>query len=102
VNALSKKLKDTTIQNQVITVYHTQVLLPQNNITDKIVQDLELAPVKSAISSKLSTTPYQEETKYLSTEYTSIKLINMLLSINQTPSELKEFWAKAKNEKEDT
>jgi hypothetical protein len=101
-DALSRKLEDTVAQDRLIATHRTQVLLPRDKITDEVVQDLELAPVEPAVSHELSTNLPQEKTRRVGTEYTSIELMDKLLSANRTFSELEELRAKAKNEKQGT
>jgi hypothetical protein len=52
-------------------------------------------PVELAVSCKLSTNSYQEGMRYASTEYTSIELIDKLLSTNYISFKLEELQAKA-------
>jgi hypothetical protein len=88
---LSRKLEDTTAQDQVIATYRTQILLPRDKITKEVVQDLQLAPVED------STDLYQDKEGY-----TSIELMDKLLHENRTSPKLEELRIKAKSEKEDT
>jgi len=57
-----------------------QVLLPRDKITEEVVQDLQLAPIKPSW-------------------YDSIELVDHLLSTNRTSSKLEELRVKACNEK---
>jgi hypothetical protein len=52
-------------------------------------------PIELAVSCRLSTNLYQEETRHVDTEYTSIELIDKLLSTNCISLELEELRAKA-------
>ena len=94
-DALSRKIKDTTTQSQVIATHRTQILLPQDKISDEVIQDLQLAPIASAISQEPSSSLQQN-----TAEYDSIELMDKLLSSNRTSLELEELRVKARTEKE--
>ncbi|KAH0553205.1 hypothetical protein GP486_006621 [Trichoglossum hirsutum] len=63
-----------------MAAYRTQVLLPQDKITEEVVQDLQLAPIKPDC-------------------YNSIELVDRLLIANCTLPKLKELRVQACNEK---
>jgi hypothetical protein len=101
-DAFSRKLEDTAAQDRAIAAHCTQILLLRDKITDEVVWNLELTPVEPAVSRELSTNPHQEGTRHVSTEYTSIELIDKLLSANCVFPELEELRAKTRNEKKGT
>jgi hypothetical protein len=71
--------------------HRTQVLLPQDKIADKVIQDLRLALIEFA------TSLYSIEGRH-----DSIELIDKLLATNRASPELEELQIKARNETEGT
>jgi hypothetical protein len=60
-------------QGRAIAVHRTQVLLPQDNITEEVVQDLQLTPIEPDV------------------RHNSIELVNRLLTTNHTSPDLEEL-----------
>ena len=81
-DALSRRTEDVATQNRTMAAYRTQVLLPRDKISDRIIQDLQLAPIEP------------------DTRHDSVELVDRLLTVNRTSPELEEFRIKAQNEKE--
>ena len=79
-DALSRKLEDTSAQDQVIAAHRTQVLLPQDKLADEVIRDLQLAPMETPSGS------YDAEEGC-----SSIELIDKLLTANRTSLELEEL-----------
>ena len=89
-NALSRKLEDVQAQEEAITQYRTQTLLPPSKVDSKVLKELGIGAVKELAS-------LEEDTGYNSTQ-----LINKLLQENRSSPELEELRVKARAESEGT
>src|SRR4051794_27638443 len=87
-DALSRKLEDTTIQDQVITAHQTQVLLLQEKITTEVIQDLQLMPVEQDVDVQPASNLHLSSNKY-----DSITLVDKLLLANWASPELEKLQA---------